>query len=152
MLITVFVCIGFMLAVLYIDLMFDVTAVPYRRSGAPLPKAVLDPITLYYGRITQNPFVLGFVMLTTAVSLVFEIVYNLVPRWAGYVSLGAMALAMVAATLKVIPAAQRLASGKDPADVQTRLIHGMFPSHVVLLISILLLAAVQLATAGTAKP
>jgi hypothetical protein len=152
MLITVFVCIGFMLAVLYIDLMFDVTAVPYRRTGAALPKEVLAPITHYYGRITQNPYVLMFVMLTATVCLVAEIVYDLVPRWAAYSSLFFMGLAMVAGSLKVIPTAQRLGSDKDPADVQTSLIHHMLPSHLVLLVSILLLAVIQLMAAGRANP
>jgi len=152
MLITVFVCIGFMLSVLYIDLMFDVTAVPYRRTGAALPKEVLVPITHYYGRITQNPYVLMFVMLTTTASLVAQIVYDLVPRWAAYSSLVLMGLAMLAGSLKVIPAAQRLSSGKDPEDVQTRLIHSMLPGHIFLLVSILVLAAIQLSTSGTATP
>jgi hypothetical protein len=152
MLITVFICVGFMLAVLYIDLMFDVTAVPYRHSGTTLPKDVLDPITRYYGRITQNPYVLMFVMLTTTVCLVAEIVYDLVPRWVGYASLVLMGLAMMAGSLKVIPTAQRLASGKDPADKQTSLIHSMFPAHVVLLLCILLLAAIQFSTAGASQP
>ena len=93
-----------------------------------------------------------FVMLTAAVCLVAEIVYDLVPRWVGYSSLALMALAMAGGVVKVIPTAQRLASGKDPADTQTRLIHGMFPSHVGLLVCILLLAAIQLSTAGTWAP
>ncbi len=152
MLITVFVCIGFMLAVLYIDLMFDVTAVPYRRTGKPLPGEVLDPITHYYGRITQNPYVLMFVMLTTTISLLLQIVYDLAPRWAAYSSLVLIVLAMVAGGVKVIPTAQRLGSRKDPEDVQTRLVHSMFPSHIVLLVCILLLAVVQLAVAGTGAP
>ena len=152
MLITVFVCVGFMLAVLYIDLMFDVTAVPYRRTGTTLPKEVLEPITRYYGRITQNPYVLMFVMLTTTVCLVAEVVYDLVPRWVGYTSLVLMGLAMLAGAGKVIPTAQRLASGKDPEDTQTRLIHSMFPAHAFLLICILLLAAIQLSAAGTFTP
>lgn len=152
MFITVFVCIGFMLAVLYIDLMFDVTAVPHRHTGKPLPKEVLDPITHYYGRITQNPYVLMFVMLTTTIALVLQIVYDLAPRWAAYSSLCAMGLAMVAGAAKVIPTAQRLGSRKDPEDVQTRLVHGMFPSHIVLLACILVLAVMQLVAAGTGAP
>jgi hypothetical protein len=146
--ITVFVCIGFMLAILYIDLMFDVMAVPHRRSGTTLPKEVLDPITHYYRRVTQNPYVLMFVMLTTTTFLVLQIVYGLTPRWTAYTSLAAMGLAMVAGIVKVIPAAQRLASGKDPAEVQTRLIHGVFTAHVLLFVCILVLAAIQLVAAG----
>jgi hypothetical protein len=152
MFITVFVCVGFMLAILYIDLMFDVMAVPHRRSGTTLPKDVLDPITHYYGRVTQNPYVLIFVMLTTTIVLVLQIVYGLTPRWAAYTSLAAMGLAMVAGIVKVIPTAQRLASGKDPAEVQTRLIHSVFTAHALLLICILVLAAIQLVAAVRGTP
>ena len=148
MFITIFVCIGFMLAILYIDLMFDVMSVPHRRSGATLPREVLDPITHYYGRVTRNPYVLMFVMLTTTIFLVLQIVYGLTPRWAAYGSLAAMGLAMVAGIVKVIPAARRLASGKDPAEVRTRLIHGVFTAHVLLLVCILVLAVIQLVVSG----
>jgi hypothetical protein len=152
MFITVFVCVGFMLAILYIDLMFDVMAVPYRRSGTTLPKDVLDPITHYYSRVTQNPYVLIFVMLTTTIVLVLQIVYGLTPRWAAYSSLAAMGLAMAAGIVRVIPTAKRLASGKDPAEVQTRLVQSVLTAHVLLLICILVLAAIQLVAAGRGTP
>ena len=151
MFMTVFVCIGFMLAILYVDLMFDAMAVPHRRSGT-LPKEVLDPIRSYYGRVTRNPYVLVFVMLTTTAVVVLQIVYSLTPRWAAYTSLAAIGLAMMAGIVKVIPAAQRLASGKDPAEVQTRLVHGVFTAHVLLLVCILVLAAIQLVAAGSGAP
>ena len=147
MLIALFLCIGFMIAVLYIDLMFDVSAVPYRHTKAALPKAVLEPIIHYYGRITQNPYLLMFVMLTATVCLVAETVYDLAPRWVAYSSLFLMGLSMMLGSLKVIPTAQRLGSGNDPEDRQTGLIHSMFPFHVVLLINVLLLAAIQSSTA-----
>jgi hypothetical protein len=138
-----FLCIGFMIAVLYIDLVFDMSALPHRRTGAPLPADVLDPIATYYRYITRNPYLLTFVMLTTTVCIVVEIVYGLVPRWAGYLSLFLMGLSMSAAVLKVIPAAQRLAAGKDTVEQQTHLVHGILPYHLVLLASILSLATVQ---------
>jgi hypothetical protein len=143
LIIPLFGCIGFMLAVLYIDLMFDVSAVPYRRAKTALPKEVLDPITHYYGRITQNPYVLMLVMLTTIICIGAEIVFGLAPRWVGYSSLFLMGLSILASVLKVIPTAQRLGSGKDPEVVRTRMVHSMLPFHVVLLVSIVLLAAVQ---------
>jgi hypothetical protein len=70
-------------------------------------------------------------------------VYDLVPRWAGYSSLLLMGFAMLLGVLKVIPTAQRLAAGKDDAEQQARMVHGILASHLALLISILLLAAVQ---------
>ena len=145
-LVPLFLCIGFMLAVLYIDLMFDVTAVPYRRTNAPIPSDVVETIARYYRRITQNPYVLMFVMLTATLCIVAEIVYDLAPRWVGYSSLFFMAILVIAGGGRVIPMAQRLASGKDAEDARTRLVHAMFPGHVVLLISILLLALVQFST------
>ena len=148
MLITLFLCLGFMMAVLYIDLMFDVSAAPYRKSNAPLPKAVLDPITHYYGRITQNPYVLMFVMLTTTLCIGSEILYNSAPRWASYSSLFLMGLSMMTGTLKVIPTAQRLGAGTDPEDVRTRMIHGMLPFHLILMVNIIALTAIQFSVAS----
>lgn len=146
MLVPLFMCIGFMLAVLYIDLMFDVSAVPYRRTNAPIPGEVVESIASYYRRITQNPYVLMFVMLTATACIVAEIAYDLVPRWVGYSSLVFMAIVVLAGGARVIPMAQRLASGKDAEDKRTRLVHSMLPGHIVLLISILLLALVQFST------
>jgi hypothetical protein len=137
-----------MMAVLYIDLMFDVSAAPYRKSNAPLPKTVLDPITHYYGRITQNPYVLMFVMLTTVLCIGSEILYNSAPRWASYSSLFLMGLSMMTGTLKVIPTAQRLGAGTDPEDVRTRMVHSMLPFHLILMVNILLLTAIQFRVAS----
>lgn len=139
-----FVCIGFMLAVLYIDLAFDMTALPHRRSGSPLPADVLAAISSYYRVITRNPYLLMFVMLTATVCIVAQIVWAQVPRWAGLTSLLMIGLTMVLAVAKVIPTAQRLATGKDPVDEQTRMAHSILPFHIVLLVCILSLAGVQL--------
>jgi hypothetical protein len=148
MLITLVLCIGFMMAVLYIDLMFDVSAAPYRRTRTALPKHVLDSITHYYGRITQNPYVLMFVILTATACIGAEIAYHLAPPWAGYSSLFLIGLSMVLSALKVIPTAQRLGAATDSEEARTRMIHGMLPFHIVLLINILLLAAIQFSAAG----
>ena len=146
MLIPLFLCIGFEIAVLYMDLVFDLSALPYRHTRAVLPGEVMGPIATYYRYITRNPYLLMFVLLTTAVCIVTEIVYDLVPRLVGYSSLFFIGFAMLAGTLKVIPTAQRLATGTDPDDKRTRMIHSIFPYHVAILISILSLALVQFST------
>lgn len=146
MLITLFLCLGFMLAVLYIDLMFDIMAAPHKKN-AVLPPLVLDSITHYYGRITQNPFVLTFVMLTTALCLGAEILYDLVPRWASYSSMFLMVLSMMTAIVKVIPTAQRLGAGTGSQEERTRMIHSMMPAHLILMVNILLLTAIQFSVA-----
>ncbi len=143
MLEALFLCIGFMIAVLYMDLVFDISALPHRRDKGPLPPEILDPITIYYRYITRNPYLLMFVMLTTLVSIIVQIVYATVPRWTGYTALFCILFAMVGGTAKVIPTAQRLATGKDTVEERSRMIHSMFPFHILLLISILALAAVE---------
>jgi hypothetical protein len=139
-----FLCIGFMIAVLYIDLVFDVSGLPHRRSRELLPAAVLDPIATYYRYITRNPYLLMFIMLTAAGCLVTQVVYGLVPRWVGYGSLVLMLLNALVAVLKVIPTAQRLAAGSDTAESRSRMVHSLLPYHLVLLASVLLLAVMQL--------
>jgi hypothetical protein len=132
-----------MIAILYIDLQFDMLALPHRRAGGPMPADVLRQIATYYGVITKNPYLLMFVMMTTLTCIVAEILYDLVPRWVGYSSLILIGLAMGVGIIKVIPTAQRLATDKDAADERTRMVHGMFPSHIFLLTAILLLALLQ---------
>jgi hypothetical protein len=143
MLIPLFLCIGFMLAVLYIDLVFDMSALPYRKNKAALPREVLDSITNYYSHITRNPWLLIFVMTTSATCIVWEIVYDLVPPRIGYSSVVLFGALMLISMLKVIPAAQRLASGKESMERQVRLVHSLFPYHVLLLIAVIALTLLQ---------
>jgi hypothetical protein len=140
MLIPLFLCIGFMLAVLYIDLVYDLSALPYRKTKANLPKDVLDPIVQYYGIITKRPWLLIAMIITTTICIVVEIAYNLVLQWVGYTSLVSFGMLMVTGVLIVIPRAQRLASGKEPEEAQTRLVHSLFPYHIGFLIVVLSLA------------
>lgn len=146
MFIPLFLCIGFFIAVLYMDLVFDLLAFPYRKSGANLPREVLDPIILYYRSITKNPWLLVFVMLVAAVSLIAEILFNMVPKPFAYSSLAVFAAVFLLSGLRIIPTARRLASGKEPEDRQTRLAHSMFPSHILILILVLTLAMLQFRT------
>lgn len=146
MLIPLFLCIGFMIAVLYMDLVFDISALPYRKTKAPLPKHILEPITTYYRYITKNPWLLVFVILTAAVCIIAEVKFNLVPRWIGYSSMVLIGMIMLLGMLRVIPAAQRLASCKDIEEKQSSLVRSLFPCHIVLLIGVLLLAVLQFST------
>jgi len=139
-----FLCIGFMIAVLYLDLVFDVSAVPYRQAKGPLPDHILEPIATYYRYVTRNPYLLMFVMAIATISIIAELIYGLAPAWKGYASLVLMGLAMIVGVVRVIPTAERLGTGKGEAEQRTRMVHSMFPAHVFLLITILLLAAVQL--------
>ena len=136
-----------MIAVLYTDLVFDISALPHRYTKANLPKEVLDPIIFYYRYITKNPSLLIFVLLTAATCIIAEIVYKMVPAWVGYSSAALMATVMSLGMLKVIPAAQRLAARKDTEERQTGLVHSLFPYHILLLILVLSLTYLQFSAA-----
>ena len=143
MLHTLFFCLGFCVAILYLDLVFDVSAVPYRKTKTALPAEVLTPITTYYRYVTRNPWLLIFVMSVALTCIVTELVLGLAPRWVGIASLVLFGLTALLAVARVIPGATRLASGKDGAEQQTRVAHSMFAYHVVFLALVLALVALQ---------
>ena len=146
MLLPLFTCVGFMLAVLYIDLHFDISALAFRKNKASVPKEVLDSISSYYKRVTSNPWLLVFVMTTTVICVVWEIVYELVPPRVGYGSLILFAILMVIGMVKVIPAAQRLGSGKAGDEERIKLVHSLFPYHMIFLVIIATLTLLHLST------
>lgn len=143
MLFTLSFCLGFCIAILYIDLVFDVTAVPYRRSDAALPAKVLTPIATYYRYVTRNPWLLIFVMSVAVACIVAQLRLRLVPAWVGYTSLAAFAVIALLAVARVIPRAQRLASGEESVEGQTRLAHGLLSYHLLFLVLVLALALLQ---------
>lgn len=138
-----FFCLGFCVAILYIDLVFDVSALPYRKTGAALPAQVLDPITTYYRYVTRNPWLLIYVMTVAVTCIVVELVLRLVPSWVGYSSLAIFGVTAVLAVARVIPGAQRLASSGETAENKTRLVHGVLFYHLAFLVLLLTLAILQ---------
>lgn len=144
MMVPLFFCLGFMFAVLYIDMTFDGTARAHRHSGASLSPEVLGPIASYYKIITKNPLLLVCILTTALGSIIAQNYYGLVPKWAGYASLFLILATMLTGVLKIIPMAQRMAAGKDSVAEQTRIVHAMFPFHGVMMLNTFLLIAVQL--------
>jgi hypothetical protein len=147
MLHVLFFCLGFCVAILYLDLVFDVSAVPYRKTHTALPPEVITPITTYYRYVTRNPWLLIYVMTVAITCIVAELLFRLAPRWVGYSSLAVFGLIALLAVARVIPGAQRLASGKESAESQTRLAHSLFPYHLLFLVLVLSLALLQSSTA-----
>ncbi len=86
-----FVCAGagFLLAVLWFDLMFDVQVL--RRPEGELEEGVLASIAAYYRRVTTtaSPMnrLVAAVMLLTLAAIVTEIAAGQGPAWVGWVSL-----------------------------------------------------------------
>ena len=139
---------GFLLAVLWFDLMFDVQALGHR---GPLPESVLASISGYYARVTTaaRPMnrLVALVMLATLAAIVVEITKVETPAWVGWASLGLAGLAIGIAAGHTVPAAVRLGARRDAPDVQSRLARSILRDHIVCLAAIAALVTVQLTSA-----
>jgi hypothetical protein len=141
-----FLCLGFCIAVVYMDLVFDLSALPYRKLKTNLSNDILNPIITYYAYVTKNPWLLIFAMFTATACLIMEVVFQLVPRWAGYSSLVLFGVVMLLGVARIIPLASRLAARKDAAEKQTLIVHSLAPYHIFVMILLLTLALMQFST------
>jgi di/tricarboxylate transporter len=91
---------GFLLAVLWFDLMFDVQVL--RRRGREVPETALESIAAYYRRVTTDArpmnLLVGAAMVATLAAIVAQIAAGDDPKWVAWRSLvlagGAIALAV----------------------------------------------------------
>ena len=141
---------GFLLAVLWFDLMFDVQA--RSRGGADLPEEALGSISAYYRRVTTaaRPMnrLIAAVMLATTVAIGIQIAVGDAPRAIGWVSLALAGSAILLAALRTVPNAQRLGTGTDAIDVRSRLARSVWRDHLFCLSAIASVLAIQLLFAG----
>jgi len=137
---------GFLLSVLWFDLMFDVQTLRHRQG--PVPEDVLASIAAYYRRVTTTarPMnrLVALVMLGTLTALVVELVQDDSPRWAAVTSLALAVVAIGLAVSRTFGAARRLGSRSDPIDRQRELARGICRDHLVCLVLIGALLVVQL--------
>src|SRR4051794_17502437 len=133
---------GFLLAVLWFDLMFDVQA-----RGGP-DDAALASIAAYYARVTTaaRPMnrLIALTMLATLAAVVVQIAGGDDPAWVGWTSLALAAGAVGLAGAHTVPAAVRLGTRRDPLDVQRALAGSILRDHLLCLTAIALVLAVQL--------
>ena len=140
---------GFLLAVLWFDLMFDVQVRGHR--GPELPGEVLSSIAGYYRRVTTaaRPMnrLIAAAMLGTLVAIVTQIVQGDAPRAASWASLALAASAIVLAGAHTVPNAVRLGAGTDTMQRQSRLARSICRDHLLCAVAIASLLAIQLAFA-----
>lgn len=138
---------GFLLAVLWFDLMFDVQV--RGRRGGDLPEEVLASISAYYRRVTTaaRPMdrLIAAVMVATLAAIVVQIARGGAPRWVGWASLALAGSAILLAGVRTVPAAVRLGSGADSVAVRSRLAHSIYRDHLCCVAAIVSLLAIQLA-------
>ncbi len=121
---------GFLLAVLWLDLMFDVQA---RRLDAPDGEVRLASIAHYYGRVTIDAFpanrLVAIVMLITVAGSILELW-----RVPSLRHLGALVLVITPVTLawrRIVPNAMRLGARRDPLPEQRALARLIWRDHVL---------------------
>ncbi|MCU1353964.1 MAG: rane protein [Acidimicrobiales bacterium] len=137
---------GFLLAVLWFDLMFDVQV---RGHGDPeLPVAVRDSIAAYYKRVTTDAHPMSrlvpLFMLGTLAGLVYELIQGVRPYAVG-VSLILTVAAVGLAMARTVTNAVRLGAQTDTARVQSDLARQILRDHVFCAAAIAIVLVVQLA-------
>ena len=140
---------GFLLAVLWFDLMFDVQVLGRRERE--LPEEVLASIAGYYRRVTTaaRPMsrLIAAVMIATLASLVAEIVGDDVAPGIAWASLGLALAPILLAGGRTLPSAVRLGSRTDAAEDQSSLARSICREHLFCLACIVALLVLQLAVA-----
>ena len=137
---------GFLLAVLWFDLMFDTQVLGQR--GKALREDTLDSISRYYSRVTTTakPMnrVVGLVMLVTLGALIIQVQQNQILTSRAIISLILLISAIALALGHTLRNAIRL--GRQDADLvtQSRLARLVFRDHVICFVAIGTLLMLQL--------
>jgi hypothetical protein len=138
---------GFLLAVLWFDLMFDVQVRPHRDGEVPEP--VLASIAGYYARVTTNarPMnrLVAAAMVTTATLLVVRTFAGDLPGWISAISLVLALTPIALAGARTVPNAVRLGTRRDDSAVQGDLARTVLRDHLLCFASMATLLAVQIA-------
>ena len=144
---------GFLLAVLWFDLMFDVQAAARGpgaagRGSGELPEAALASIAGYYARVTTaaRPMnrLVALAMLATVAAIVVQLAEGSGEAWLPWVSLALAVAAILLAGLRTVPTAVRLGSREDPPAVQSELARAVLAQHVFCFCAIGAVIALQL--------
>lgn len=137
---------GFLLAVLWFDLMFDVQTRPFRTGD--LPEAVLGSIAGYYRRVTTQarPMnrLIAFVMLATLVAIGAQFLGDDTPGWVSVVSAVTALVPIGLAGARTVPNAVRLGSRQDTVDRQSALARSVYRDHRLCIVSITALLVAQI--------
>jgi hypothetical protein len=139
---------GFLLAVLWFDLMFDVQVLGH--EAGELSEDVLASVSSYYRRVTTaaRPMnqLIAVVMLATLASIVAEILDGDTPSWVAWASLALAAGAILTAALRTVPSAVRLGTRRDSVDRQSALARSILHQHLGCIAAISAVLVLQLAS------
>ena len=137
---------GFLLAVLWFDLMFDVQVLG---RGGDLPEDVLESISAYYRRVTTSarPMnrLVGAAMLATIASVCLQLARGDVPSWVAWASLALVVSPVLLAAVHTFPAAARLGTGADGTGRRSQVARSICRDHLLCLAAVSSVVAIQLA-------
>jgi hypothetical protein len=128
-------CSGFLFAVLWMDLMFDVQVFGHRSAGEELPEPALASIAGYYHRATtaSRPMsrLIALVMLILLGALGFQATRGQDPGWLMLISAGLAGVPTMLALTQTVPDAVRLGHRTDSVPEQSRLARSVCRDHLV---------------------
>ena len=137
---------GFLLAVLWFDLMFDIQVRGH--AAADIPAEVLTSIAAYYRRVTTTARPMnrlgGLAMIATIVAIVLQVVQDDAPTWLSVASLVLVAAPVGLAAAHTVPAAVRLGAETDPPDRRAGLARSIWRDHLLCFSGIASLLVLQL--------
>ncbi len=140
---------GFLLAVLWFDVMFDVQVRGH--VDRDLPPQVRDSIAAYYRRVTTSarPMnrLVAVAMLATIAGLVGELVRGETRTWVAVTSLVLTAFAIGLAAARTVRNAVRLGAQTDDAEGQSRLARVIYRDHLVCIVAIFAVVILQVVAA-----
>jgi DMSO reductase anchor subunit len=139
-------CGGFLLAVLWFDLMFDVQVL---HSGADVvSEDVLASVASYYRRVTTEAYpmnrLIGGVMVLTLGGSVYELARRHARRWREAAALVLCAVPIVLAAVRVVPNAVRLGTRTDSVQRQSELARAICYDHLFCVAALSLFVLLQL--------
>jgi hypothetical protein len=137
---------GFLLAVLWFDLMFDVQVL--HRGEAEPPQSALKSIAKYYRRVTTDARPMNrlvpVAMLATLVGVALQLIRDDAPRWVSAISAVSAMIPIGLAISRTVPSASRLGTRRDPLATQATLARSILRDHLVCVALITALLVTQL--------
>jgi peptidoglycan/LPS O-acetylase OafA/YrhL len=128
-------CSGFLFAVLWMDLIFDVQVLRYRKATTELPEAVLASIAAYYHRATTTSRPMGrliaLVMLILLVTLVAQAARGHDPGWLLVASAPLAGIPTMLALTHTVPDAVQLGQRADGLPEESRLARSVCRDHLL---------------------
>ena len=128
-------CGGFLFAVLWMDLIFDVQVLRFRSVPTNLPEMVLASVAAYYHRATTTSRPMSRLIAAVMVILLGALTYQAArgqdPWWVLVPSAILAGTPTMLALTQTVPDAVRLGKRADPAAEQTRLARSVCRDHLL---------------------